>query len=193
VAYVRRTVQRRSGRRVGLLRWTIGAALAAGLTLASLVWNTDGGKIDKARGSGQSVPPPKVAHDAPIVFSVPDLAFRDDGTADIELLGRVEPSVGATRPKRDASESPATRAPAAALAQFGDRLPPGGGNRPGGGGPGNGNQVPGGGNQFGAGGGAGGVCIATKIQLEPNATAVLTDRRDTVVLARPIRGSFFSD
>lgn len=200
MTYVRRTVQRRRGRRAVVFRWTIGVMLTATLALASLFWNADGERIDREIGGIESLRPPKGAHDPAIGSSVPDVGFRNVENGESKSLAQFVPSVAGSRPEPDATRSVAERSPVTALAQFGNggpggfEPPGGGGNRPGGGGAGNGNQFPGAGGQVGgAGQGAGGVYIATKIQLEPNATDVLTDYRDKAVLARPTQGSFFSD
>ena len=200
MTYLSRTVQRRTGRRAGTIRWTIGVMLTAGLAIASLFWNADGGRIDRETWLVESYQPPNLAQEPEIDSSNHDLASRHFETGESESLARFVPRAAGSRSERDATGSHAEKSPVSALAQFGNRgpggfePPGGGGNRHGAGGPGNGNQLPGGGSQVGgAGQGAGGVCIATKIQLEPNATAGLTDRHNKVVLQRPAPGRFFSD
>jgi hypothetical protein len=143
-----------------------------------------------------SFQPPMVAIDPADGFGVPDLELGPVTTRESQSFAPFVPSVVDSQPERDSKRSPSGQTPVTALAQFGNGGPrgQGAGNPPGGGGPGNGNQFPGSGNQGGPGGqGAGGVCIATKIQLEAKPTAVLTDYRDNAVLARPAQGSFFSD
>jgi hypothetical protein len=178
-----------------MTRWVIAVVLTAGFALGNLFWNATIDTPDQETGIVELQGAPELAQERTTDSGVVGLGIRHVETGGSKSLVPVDSSATSSRSEPTSSGSFGEKSPVTALAQFGPGGPggrqPGGANQPG---AGNGNQFSGAGSPFGGQGqGTGGVCIATKIQLEPNATTGLSDRRDKAVFERPVQGRFFSD